>query len=302
MWQIDPIRLASALRLRAPKRRRIRPPRILEISQNWNGVLHVSVLLLRGRRGDSDGLISFNLMPAPPSEEPVAVPGRVSETRMLLVHYWRRDQQAMAEAEAAELNAPAAASSFDEEAPGVFVNGELVRAPRPAAEPLPLPPPAYDPNRPDFLSSLKSRVRQQRTAATDAANGPLFVDETGSPAFTADAPRAASPAASLFSEPGEPAAAPESKASSSSLFAESPLSEAERLIQENLAILAGPRPEPAKPDLVVQEPAVMQASAPAEAVVQRKPVLGRQAKVNALESFLRRVASRRQQIESESVA
>jgi hypothetical protein len=275
---------------------------IIEISQNWDGVLHVSGSLLRGRRGDSDGLISFNLMPAPESEEPVVVPGRVSQTRLLLVHYWRRDQQAMAEAEAAELNAPAAASSFSAEAPGgVYVNGQLVTPPQ-AAEPAAPPPPVYDAKRPDFLSSLKSRVRQQRTAASDAANGPLFVDDK-SPGLTADAPHAANPAASLFMEPGESTAAPaESKGSSGALFAESPLSEAERLIQENLAILAGPRPEPVQPDLVAAEPAPMQASTPVEAVEPRRPAQGRPAKVKALESFLKRVASRRQQIESESVA
>ena len=51
--------------------------------------------------------------------------------------------------------------------------------------------------------------------------------------------------------------------------------------------------------------APMQASAPAEAVDVPKAGHGRQArqaKIRALESFLKRVASRRQQIESESVA
>ena len=92
----------------------------------------MSVLHLRGRRGDSDGLISFNLMPVETSlsADPAPIPGRVSDTRLMLVHYWRRDQQAFAEAEAAailETDAPAPVSDYstDYSTGNVFVNGEL---------------------------------------------------------------------------------------------------------------------------------------------------------------------------------
>jgi hypothetical protein len=283
----------------------------------------VSASRLRGRRGDSEGLICFNLMPAAESEDPVPVPGRVSTTRMLMVHYWRRDQQAMAEAEAAavlETDAPA----FDSDLSGdtVYVNGQPVRTQPPAERALPPQPPAYDPNRKDYLSSLKSRVREQRAAA-QSGSGPLFVDESASPAFTSsasDSPAPDHPAASLFAEPdAQPAAATEASGASifdppaggsvaastatSSLFAkdQSPLSEAERLFQENLAILA-PRPEPAEQEMAADLVAApVQAITPAEVAEVQKSG-GRQAKVRALESFLKRVAGRRQQIESESVA
>lgn len=279
----------------------------------------MSASLLRGRRGDSEGLICFNLMPAAESEDPVPVPGRVSATRMLMVHYWRRDQQAMAEAEAAavlETDAPAFDSDFSGDT--VYVNGQPVRTQPRAEQDLPPPAPAYDPNRKDFLSSLKSRVREQRAAA-QSASGPLFVDESASPAFTSstsDSPAADHPAASLFAKPAaEPADATEAggtsifdpgargSASPGSIFAkdEPPLSEAERLFQENLAILA-PRPDAAKQETAADAaPAPVQTSTPAEASEVQKGG-GRQAKVRALESFLKRVAGRRQQIESESVA
>jgi hypothetical protein len=251
-------------------------------------------------------LIGFNLLPAPPSEEPVPVPGRASETRMLLVHYWRRDQIAFAEAEAA---AVLETDARPVEAPvgGVFVNGEYV-TPQGDDRALPPPAPALDPNRPDFLSSLKSRVRPPSSAPAGAAGGSLFVDEAISSGSSgaSEKPLAASPAASLFSDSGD-----EQKSAAGSIFAEgeSPLSAAERLIQENLAILAGPRPEPAKQEAVAEPaPAPILSSAPDEVVEAVEPVEvataspRRQTKIRALESFLKRVASRRQQIESESVA
>ena len=81
------------------------------------------------------------------------------------------------------------------------------------------------------------------------------------------------------------------------------MSDAERLFQENLAILSGPRPAPAEEEPAAEPvAAAMQASTPAEAVDVPKAGRERQAKIRALESFLKRVASRRQQIESESVA
>ena len=272
----------------------------------------MSVLHLRGRRGDSDGLISFNLMPVETSlsEDPAPVPGRVSDTRLMLVHYWRRDQQAFAEAEAAALlktdaPVPLSDSSTDYSTGNVFVNGEPVRPPQ-GTEPPALPPaaPAYDPNRPDFLTSLKSRVREQRTSATaGGANGPLFVDSPAAPAVAAaaDASKADRPSVSLFADSGgPPAVTAETKDTS---IWDAPLSDAERLFQENLAILSGPRPAPAEQETAAAPAAApMQASTPDEAVDVPKAGQGRQAKIRALESFLKRVASRRQQIESESVA
>jgi hypothetical protein len=271
----------------------------------------LSVLHLRGRRGDSDGLISFNLMPVETSlsEDPAPVPGRVSDTRLMLVHYWRRDQQAFAEAEAAallETDAPVPVSDYstDYSTDNVFVNGEPVRPPQGTEPALPPPAPAYDPNRPDFLTSLKSRVREQRTSATaGAANGPLFADDAASPPV-AGAPGAANadrPSVNLFAESGEqPAATAAAKATS---IWDTPMSDAERLFQENLAILSGPRPAPAEQEAAAEPVAApMQASTPAEPVDVPNAGQGRQAKVRALESFLKRVASRRQQIESESVA
>ena len=275
----------------------------------------MSVLHLRGRRGDSDGLISFNLMPVETSlsEDPAPVPGRVSDTRLMLVHSWRRDQQAFAEAEAAAIletdaPAPVSESSTDYSTDSVYVNGEPVRPPQGTEPALPPPAPAYDPNRPDFLSSLKSRVREQRTSTTaGAANGPLFVDDPASPAVagTSDASNADRPSVSLFGESGEqPVAKADAKGTS---IWDTPMSDAERLFQENLAILSGPRPAPAEQEPAAEPVAApMQASAPAaEAVDVPKAGHGRQArqaKIRALESFLKRVASRRQQIESESVA
>jgi hypothetical protein len=271
----------------------------------------VSVLHLRGRRGDSDGLISFNLMPVETSlsEDPAPVPGRVSDTRVMLVHYWRRDQQAFAEAEAAallETDAPIPVSDYstDYSTGNVFVNGEPVRPPQGNEPALPPPAPAYDPNRPDFLTSLKSRVREQRTTATGGpATGPLFVDDPAAPALAgaADASKADRPSVNLFGDSGEqPAATAATKATS---IWDTPMSDAERLFQENLAILSGPRPTPAEEEPAAEAVAApMQASTPAEAAEVPKGGQGRQAKIQALESFLKRVASRRQQIESESVA
>ena len=267
--------------------------------------------LLRGRRsGDSDGLISFNLLPQQ-SENPI--PGRVSDTRLLLVHYWRRDQAAQAR----ELSASEAAAALDAALPAsaMFVNGAPVTPPTPApadpffaaqapaaaqpvaARPVDEPRPtqaAYaDPNRQDFLSSLKSRSRPAQSGSDPAWSGSssLIIELPASShqnekANAASEPVSQSAASALFVEgDAAPAAPPPDRAKS--LFEPRPRETAARLETESVfaKVAAAMPPEPTPmpvEDIVAPEP--------------ERPV------VRALEAFLRRVETRRQQIETESLA
>ena len=101
---------------------------------------------LRGRRSGDDGLISFNLLPV--ETEDGVVPGRVSDTRLMLVHYWRRDQQPAAEA-AAEIDAAPPRQEELIPASEIYVNGAPIL-------PSPVPEtPSTQAARPDLLTALR---------------------------------------------------------------------------------------------------------------------------------------------------
>ncbi len=274
-----------------------------------------SFSFLRGRRsGDSDGLISFNLMPQESTEEDAPpVPGRVSPTRLLLVHYWRRDQLAMAEADRRLADAAAAldldlSSGSSQPASG---------SPPPAAFPMETTPagaaqaPTLDPNRPDFLSSLKSRQRPSVSAPAEAAWSPLVIElpsSTKSAGETGEAARGADLGASLFVEPGDPPAPAAEKPRS--IFEPQPHETVSAPTDvPSIFARAEAEPQPLVEPVVAQSSTALTNEPPAELVTEPEPVSahpsasqGRQAKIRALESFLERVEHRRQQIESQSVA
>jgi hypothetical protein len=154
------------------------------------------VSLLRGRRGaDADALISFNLLPQETEDD--VVPGRVSHTRLMLVHYWRRDRQAEAEAAAAFDALPPREELIP--ATEMYVNGSPVA-------PKSLPPadagePSPQKARPDLLAALKSSSSHIPLPASGlATNGPAR-----------DTPP---PSSSLFVEPAQQETAPVKKAPS----------------------------------------------------------------------------------------
>lgn len=274
--------------------------------------------MLRARRSNEpDALICFNLLPQETADEAPSVPGRVSETRLLLVEYWRRDQRAAA------LEASRAASSvYDGDLPAskMFVNGapvspQLTETPPPTAPappPLPVqeaaPPPAperpaaaaqapaLDPNRIDFLSSLKSKARPSPAPAASSATGPLII-ELPSSSEPGAAPQEPAPpaAASLFTQDA-PAAPP-------------PV-ERPRSVFEPRAREVAPS-QPAAASVFAKAvgeipPLNVEVEMPAVEFLKDEPApqvnTARQAKVDALQAFLARVERRRQQIESQSVA
>ena len=202
-----------------------------------------SFSFLRGRRsGDSDGLISFNLMPQESTEEDAPpVPGRVSPTRLLRVHYWRRDQLAMAEADRRLADAAAAAAlepdlSSNRLGDGAPGSSQPAASWAPSALPIEMTPPTLDPNRPDFLSSLKSRQRPSVSAPAEAAWSPLVIElpsSAKSAGETGEAARGADLGASLFVEPGAPPAP----------AAEKPISIFEPSPHETVSARLGNRPE-----------------------------------------------------------
>ena len=285
---------------------------------------------LRGKRsGDSDGLISFNLMPQESAEDAPPVPGRVSPTRLLMVHYWRRDQQAMAEA---DRRLAEAAAALDADLPSnMLVNGEPVSSETAFASPA-LPPPAVlpmettpaaamepsiaaqaptlDPNRQDFLSSLKSRQRPSVTSPPPAASGPLVIELPSSNQYSSEsgeAARSADLGASLFVEPDAPSAP--AAARPRSIFEPRPREPVSDRTDAPVFARAEAELQPIVDPVVEQSPAALVSEPPADHVTEPEPVSahasaspGRQAKIHALESFLKRIEHRRQQIESESVA
>jgi hypothetical protein len=268
---------------------------------------------LRGRRsGDTQGLISFNLLP---QETDDPIPGRVSETRLLLVEYWRRDQRAaaraadLAEAESAVLPPSA-----------VFVNGAPVTPPtsletpiavqstvagqqpavaeppmaaRPVEEPRPTQAAYADPNRKDFLSSLKARSRPSHSSSEPpaaASGSSLIIDLPSSshvPGDGASQPGSQSASALFAEETPRPAAAPDR---ARSLFEPRPREAAAPAEAESVFARAAA----AMPSLPAPMP--MEEEAPVA------PPPPEQGKVRALQAFLRRVETRRQQIETESLA
>ncbi|HYN06598.1 MAG TPA: hypothetical protein VES67_04335 [Vicinamibacterales bacterium] len=264
--------------------------------------------LLRGRRsGDSDGLISFNLL-GQESENPI--PGRVSQTRLLLVEYWRRDQRAAAAAaQATELSAMEAAAALP--ASAMFVNGAPVTPPtpstavpafaaqppmaaQPAAEPRPTQAAYADPNRQDFLSSLKSKSRpyQSGSDAPVAASGSSsLIIESPSSHKNADGNGASDPmsqpAPALFVDGDAAPATPPAR--TKSLFEPRPRETAARVETESVFARVAAAMPPAPTPMPVEE----------EEIVAPDP---NQPTVRALEAFLLRIETRRQQIESESVA
>ncbi len=272
-----------------------------------------SFSFLRGRRsGDSDGLISFNLMPQESTEEDAPpVPGRVSPTRLLMVHYWRRDQLAMAEADRRRAEAAAALDS------DLSSGSSQPASAWPSAFPMETTPaaaaqaPTLDPNRPDFLSSLKSRQRPSVSAPAEAAWSPLVIElpsSTTSAGETGEAARGADLGASLFVEPGAPPAPAAEKPRS--IFEPWPGETASAPTDApSIFARAEAEPQPIVEPVVAQSPAALTNEPPAKLVTEPEPVTahpsasqGRQAKIRALESFLERVEHRRQQIESQSVA
>ena len=285
-----------------------------------------SFSFLRGRRsGDSDGLISFNLMPQESTEEDAPpVPGRVSPTRLLMVHFWRRDQLAMAEADR-RLAAAAAAAALDSDLSSVS-SQPTSALPAPAAFPTETTPaaaaqvPTLDPNRPDFLSSLqKSRQRPSISGPAEAAWSPLVIElpsSTKSAGETGEAAGGADLGASLFVEPGAPPAPAAEKPKS--IFEPQPHETVSaRTDAPSVFATAEAEPQPIVEPLVVQSTAALTNEPAADLVTEPEPVSahepepvsahasasqGRQAKIRALESFLQRVEQRRQQIESQSVA
>lgn len=302
------------------------------------------VSLLRGRRGaDADALISFNLLPQ--ETEDGVVPGRVSDTRLMLVHYWRRDRQAEAEAAAAFDALPPREELIP--ATEMYVNGSPVM-------PTSLPPadvgqPSTQTARPDLLAALKSSSNHIPLPASGIAT-------TGSP-------RDAAPASSsLFVEAGQQEAAPVKKAPSiferrpreiadepppsptESLFVKTPPSapasshrtsglSAQDILgdivrrtlveepdvdpaqkdeesvwakfRESVDAVSRGEPHQFDPTVLLQEaraeaPIAVQSAAAVQA--PEAPAASRPSPVRALETFLRRVELRRQQIESQSVA
>jgi hypothetical protein len=287
-----------------------------------------SFSFLRGRRsGDSDGLISFNLMPQESADEDAPpVPGRVSQTRLLMVHYWRRDQRAMAEAERRLADAAAALDSD----PSSVSSQPVSASSSPAAFPMETSPaaamdtaaqaPTLDPNRQDFLSSLKSRrQRPSVSAPAEAAWSPLVIElpsSTKSAEVTGEAARGADLGASLFVEPGAPPAPAAEKPKS--IFEPRPR-ETVSAAHDVPSVFAHEEaePQPIVEPLIVESPAALTNEPAADLMTEPEPVSahepepvsahvpasqGRQAKIRALESFLKRVEQRRQQIESQSVA
>lgn len=264
--------------------------------------------MLRARRSnDPDALICFNLLPQETTEEAPTVPGRVSETRLMLVEYWRRDQRAAA----IEASRAATAPYGDLPSSTIFVNGapvspnfppagsEPFAAAPPAPEmppPVPIPvqepaPPTLDPNRVDFLSSLKSK-RPPTPPPAASANGPLIIELPSSSEFS-PAPR----------EPAQPAA-------SSALFADAP-PPAPAPAPERARSIFEPRPREVAPSRSESPSQSVFAKAfgdipdvPAEFFKEEPPVANtaRQVKIDALQAFLARVEHRRRQIESQSVA
>lgn len=290
----------------------------------------VGFSFLRGRRsGDSDGLISFNLMPQESTEEDAPpVPGRVSPTRLLMVHYWRRDQQAMAEADRRRAEAAAALDSelsavssqpASASPPAAALPGDTMPAAAiPAAQ-----APTLDPNRQDFLSSLKSRRRPSVSAPPEAAWSPLVIElpsSTRSAEETGEAARGEDLGASLFVEPSAPPAPADEKPKS--IFEPRPretVSARTDVPSVFASAEAEPQPiveldpQPIVEPVVVQSHAALTNEPTADLMTEPEPVSahepahasasqGRQAKIRALESFLKRVEQRRQQIESQSVA
>jgi hypothetical protein len=297
------------------------------------------VLLARGRR-DSDGLISFNLLPV--ETEDGVVPGRVSDTRLMLVHYWRRDRQAEVEAAAAIDAAPPLQELIP--ASEIYVNGAPVLPPH-------VPEPAStQPTRPDLLTALKSSGHIALPAsdlssgvngtARDAASASstLFVEpgnqETPPPARqapsiferrpreVADAPPPP-PAESLLVKtpvPSEPAPSKRSSAlsvqdrladivrRSEGALVEEPVETAQAKDHESVwakfraSVDAVSRGEPHQfdPSLLLEPEP---AEPPAAAARTSEPLdTHHPTSLRALEAFLRRVEIRRQQIESQSVA
>jgi hypothetical protein len=260
---------------------------------------------LRGRRsGDSDGLISFNLLPQE-TEDPI--PGRVSETRLLLVEYWRRDQRAAARA--ADLTEPESAAL---PVSTVFVNGapvvpptsvdmpiaaqspfavEAPMAARPVDEPQPTQAAYADPNRKDFLSSLQAKSRPSQSASEPPAGtsgSSLIIDlPSSSQGGGASQPAGQSASALFADETPKPAAAPDR---AKSLFEPRPRETTPGAETESVFAKAAAAMPP------LPTPVQMEEEAPAA------PRPSDQRKVKALEAFLRRVETRRQQLESESLA
>jgi hypothetical protein len=300
-----------------------------------------TVSLLRGKRGGDDGLISFNLLPV--ETEDGVVPGRVSDTRLMLVHYWRRDQQAAAEA-AAEIDAAPPRQEALIPASEIYVNGAAV-----------LPPAISEPastqaGRPDLLTALRGSSNQiplppsgltggvNGTASNAAAaSSSLFVEPVRqeapppvqkAPSIFERRPREAADAPSPSTEtlikppvPSEPAAptgawgasvqdrlADIVRRAEGALVEEQPVETAQEKDQEAVwakfraSVDAVSRGEPHQFDpseLLKPEPAAQ----PAAAAVISEPLDTHQpSPLGALEVFLRRVAIRRQQIESQSVA
>ena len=194
--------------------------------------------------------------------------------------------------------------------------------------PMETKPPTFDPNRPDFLSSLKSRrQRPSVSAPAEAAWSPLVIElpsSTKSAGETGEAARGADLGASLFVEPGAPPATAAEKPKS--IFEPQPQETVSaRTDAPSIFAHAEAEPQPIVEPLVAQSPAALTNEPPAELVTEPEPVSahepepvsahepepvsahasasqGRQAKIRALESFLERVEHRRQQIESQSVA
>jgi len=183
--------------------------------------------MLRGRRGaDADSLISFNLLPQ--ETEDGVVPGRVSDTRLMLVHYWRRDRQAEAEAAAAIDALPPAEELVP--ATAMYVNGSpVVPTSLPAAD-------AGDPStqraRPDLLAALKSSLNHIPLPASGLATNGSAPDPT--------------PAASSLFVEGQQEAAPAKKAPS--IFERRPREIADEPSSppaESLFVKTPPSPDPA---------------------------------------------------------
>ena len=296
-----------------------------------------AVSMLRGRRGDSDGLISFNLLPQ--ETEDGVVPGRVSVTRVLLVHYWRRDQQAAAE-EAAAIDA---APRVEEPIPAsaMYVNGSPVM-PTPAPPAVTGEPPAQK-ARPDLLAALKSSGSHVPLPASGlATNGSarettplsssLFVepglDETAPvkkapsiferrPREVADAPPPPPTDSLLVKTP--PPSNPASSVRASGLSAQDRLGDIVRRtlvdqpaepaqkdeqsvwakFRESVEAVSRGEPHQFDPTVLIEE---TRADAPEAVQAPESPETPRRSAARALEAFLRRVELRRQQIESQSVA
>ena len=304
------------------------------------------VSLLRGRRGaDADALISFNLLPQ--ETEDGVVPGRVSDTRLMLVHYWRRDRQAEAEAEAA---AAIDAQPRREElipATEMYVNGSPVV---PSLPPADAGEPSTQKARPDLLAALKSNSSHIPLPAsgiatngsprdTAPASSSLFVEAAQqeaapvrkAPSIFERRPREVaderppSPTESLFVKtppPSDPASSHRPSGPSAQdilgdivrrTLVEDPAVEPPQKDEESVwakfreSVEAVSRGEPHQfdPTVLLQEaraetPAAVQA--PAGVPAPEAPAASRPSAVRALETFLRRVEIRRQQIESQSVA